>query len=104
MPACELEVGVYCNRPRDHKLLGWLCAELATQFDGMIDLDGSLPFPDRQDWHRSGLAGTVLDVEYETHSGRTCQLQVVDATSHDQVTLREWGIAVGGFSMACAER
>ena len=68
MPACELEVGVYCNRPRDHKLLGWLCAELATQFDGMIDLDGSLPFPDRQDWHRSGLVGTVLDIEYETDS------------------------------------
>ena len=85
MPACELAVRINCKRPRDHKLLGWLCAELATRFDGMVDLGGVLPLPDRREWSRFRLAGRVLSAAYDTHAAKSAQVQIVDAQF-----LRSW--------------
>jgi hypothetical protein len=79
MPACELFVSIFCNRPRDQKLLAWLCAELAARFDGMVDLGGPLPLPDRSEWARTGLAGAVVDVPPEVDTGPWSHAYVVDA-------------------------
>ena len=78
MPACELSVWINCNRPRDHKVLGWFSAELATRFDGMIDLDGTLALPDREDWSRFGLAGRVVEASYSIDANRSGSVHLVD--------------------------
>ena len=80
MPACELSVWINCKRPRDHKVLGWFSAELATRFDGMIDLNGALPLPNPPDqWGAFGLAGKVVQTVYDLDAGRTAALHIVDA-------------------------
>lgn len=78
MPACELSVWINCSRPRDHKVLGWFSAELATRFDGMIDLGGTLPLPDREDWSRFGLAGRVVEASYSIDANRSGSVHLVD--------------------------
>ena len=86
MPACELSVWINCNRPRDHKVLGWFSAELATRFDGMIDLNGTLPLPNPRDQRDSfGLEGKVVETVYDLDAGRTAALHIVDAEF-----LRSW--------------
>lgn len=79
MPTCELSVGIECSRPKHHKVLGWLCAELATRFDGMIDLGGTLPLPNRDQWGSVGLAGKVVETVYDLEHGRTAAVHIVDA-------------------------
>lgn len=78
LPVCEVEVSIFCSRPRDHMLLAWLCFELATKFEGMIDLDGMLPLPERHEWQSVGLTARVVDVEYDIDSTRQARVQVVD--------------------------
>lgn len=78
MPVCEFSAWVNCNRPRDHKVLGWFSAELATRFDGMIDIGGMLPIPDREDWSRFGLAGRVVEASYSIDADRSGSVHLVD--------------------------
>ena len=78
MPTCELAAWINCSRPRDHKVLGWFCTELATRFDGMIDLGGTLPLPDREDWSRFGLAGRVVEASYSIDANRSGRVHLVD--------------------------
>lgn len=78
MPACELSVWISCNRPWDYKILGWFSAELATRLDGMIDLGGTLPLPDRADWSRFGLAGRVVVASYFIDANRSGSVHLVD--------------------------
>ena len=78
MPTCELAAWINCSRPRDHNVLGWFCTELATRFDGMIDLGGTLPLPDREDWSRFGLAGRVVEASYSIDANRSGRVHLVD--------------------------
>jgi len=85
MPACELSAWINCNRQRDHKTLGWFCAELANRFSGVIDLGGTLPLPTREEWARFDLGGNVLQVQYDLDAGRTASFHIVDVDF-----LRSW--------------
>jgi len=78
VPACELSAWINCNRQRDHRTLGWFCAELASRFSGVIDLGGTLPLPAREEWAKCGLAGNTLEVPYDIDQGRTASVHVVD--------------------------
>jgi hypothetical protein len=78
MPTCELAAWINCRRPRDHMLLGWFCAELATRFDGMIDLGGTLSLPNRDEWSRVGLAGRLVKATYSIDADRVAQVHLVD--------------------------
>jgi hypothetical protein len=85
MPVCELSAWINCNRPQDHKILGWFCAELATRFNGIIDLGGTLPLPDSDKWVHFGLAGKVVETVYDLDADRTAPVHIVDAEF-----LRSW--------------
>ena len=65
MPRCELSIGVGCNQPRDHKVLGWLSAESASRFDGMVAMNGILPIPEIEHWKEAGLSGTLFVALHE---------------------------------------
>jgi hypothetical protein len=86
MPRCELSVGLGCNQPRDHKVLGWLCAELAGGFDGMVDMNGVLPIPERKGWKEADLSGTLLIALHEYgDEGKLTEFHLADAAF-----LRTW--------------
>ncbi len=93
MPASDLSVSIFCNDKRDHKTLAWLCSELADRFDGLVDLGGTLPIPDRKDWDSLGLSGSVVSMRYEIDNDRWGHSQVVDSEF-----LRGW-IRQPGFHM-----
>jgi len=59
-----------CNQPQDHKLLAWLCIELAETFKGMIDLGGPLPISGGENAGRGKIPGTVLAEFYFIDEGR----------------------------------
>lgn len=59
MPVAELSVSIFCNQPRDHKTLAWLCVQLADRLEGMVDLGGPVSLTDRD---RSGLGGLLVEV------------------------------------------
>jgi hypothetical protein len=79
MPAAELTVSIFCNQPRDHKTLAWLCIQIAERFDGVVDLDGIIPIPDREERMLAGLSGSVVEVSYEIEKNRRGRVHVVDS-------------------------
>jgi hypothetical protein len=79
MPAAELSVSIYCNQLRDHKTLAWLCAQLADRLDGMVDVGGRLPVPERKEWDSSRLDGSMVTVQRGIDTGPWSGVDIVDS-------------------------
>src|SRR4051812_18521237 len=105
LPQQEITLDAFANRPEDHRILGLLTVTLAERFHGIIDFGGAL-FPklpsqiydDGWFWQATWdevapyshdlintFPGVVVELAYETGTGRTWVYHVADNTF-----LRAW--------------